>query len=752
MSGTVIQGPTFRVTPQDGSVPPFGIVLETTDYDVLFEVTPIVGALAQLQPRGDEQRIGVRVDVVGIAAETVGFLADELFSWSCERGLTEQGHWSVSFQGRTVNELGQVMEPRFPDPLSYGGVPPGLGTVGLVLYMEPSSRRPFEIQVIGEGRAMSAGRTPGLGDRIDVSGDGHEGFWRSQPIEYTREALHGLTHDEIVREMALAAGVPEGRIALGGHGSPRLNGVTVACASWWPVAASCMASIGRALGWSKEAEPRLITRPLCDTEGPVAWTITTDDIYDGGTLRFDIPEDPATCFVITGSVVADPAADGDGNVTKTFTTRTFETDFVIPSASFRQTSVGPEEPLIELNVLGPTPGETLTEEITKSETTNAAGCLVVSSTVTSRFFAPEVARYDQLTLVEGELETFGSVFIYDEGASAGDTAAAFRWDHHRFTEVAISETRPIYGSDGFLEEKVTKAAAFYAREKATHQETAPDTTIVNRGARMGDGRGVETKWGELYYNGLADPDADVPLHRGSQGPGVSGQVFHAGHWLTVTTETPTQLLPIPSFTGLPTGVKTSEGTVAKGFGPTGSGVYIMADGSTRSAGELEPGRVIGTKENAWGAVGDAGHTEEEGGLDFFGKRLPRKTTEKDGYLPAVDFCDAASSSKKRKQEVRGTCCRNESRLPPKTAVTSNQWIESAEEAEFLACLLAKLAHAPTFTYTGPPNAALEEGDAILFDLGVIGPAYDGLRGWVEMVSLSGEERAITMTVRGRLAP
>lgn len=742
----------MRVIPQDPDPSTFFELATVTDEGGAFNLTviPVEGALEQMLPSSSalvEQRPGVALSMTGLDTVPRLFDGQDLTQWSVT-DTAEGTAWQLSAPSARVDAMDRRQLSRIPDPLSFGGPPPGMGEVRVGLFYLAENFATFEIPLLTGGKSRTASRAITLqGDTMELSGDGPEGFWQESNASLQIDPCHGLTAGQVCKAYALAGGVPEERIAFGSFGPQLFNEVSLSCAPWWGPMRECARAHGQEIVFDRQSPPNLVARPVFDTESPPAWTFADADLLGEG-INIEMPETPPTCVVVTGSRQVCDGQEGEPGATRTEiqVTSTFTPDFAPPSAYFRQTITGGLQTEDVPGQPAPSP-LVLTERVTRTTVADiATGCVILRKTTKEEWFAPEVPKFN--VVPSGTVSWIPGPWVYDPEAAPQDKTKVYLWVQHRFVETSSSEEVPIYDANGYKIRTETRTSGWYARKRPVIQNDSEGSFVVFiAGSRLADGTGVVDA-GELYFSGLADPPSELPAFRPEDAaPGLSqADRVVSGYWLTFTADDVTLTEGEP-----PPGTKDRAVRAVESFAPEGTGIREYADGAQGDE-ETEPGRVVDVTTTEWSAQGTGGLIETKAGTDSLG--LPKKTIQvvKDGSLPSADQCSAKNSARRNTQDARATFCASELSEVPKTMRVSSPWIEDDEQAEAFARQVMKRERAPRVSFSILPVGALRALDPIEIDLRWYGDTYAGMRVAVSSVSTSGQGSTIRTAVSGLLKP
>lgn len=717
------------------SIPGLGPGVQLHPLDVSLSVSPpaspvglagiieISDVADQLNPVGAAATV---VQVVDITAETFipGRGDVTIDTWA---GPVEVEH---SADGATWRVSVPAVTEEFPHgPMlwetDYGGCPvPGNSPFGLDVnyYIEGV---PVPYRVLGDG-AVSDSSERTIDDRgrhiLEITGLGFEGRFDGKRVTFKLEANHGLTQGEMIRGLALEAGVPEIEIDVDSElGSPRDNPLDVIDEEWLPVAREIAESAGAWFGTSHNSR-QFTTRPRAPTSEPEI-IFTGREFLQRSGFGSNAVGEQLTSIVVEGSHV-EPSDDGTGAITTVRKLQSFA-NFRVPNAEFSQSTI--DGALLVTTPAGPLASKfQLVSEIEIRET-KEAGCLIFKETITRGFFAPKAARY-RLDVAGGHA-TYFNVYIYDAGAVADDATEAFSWQRFRFIETSRVTEVPVYDDDDREISRGIFHNLFLNRREAIKDRLLTSSTWESEPFRLvqvtGPGVGV-TGLAERYYDGPlfgAGRPTDSP--NGSFPSELFPGPIHA--WAKVEDST----VSINNDN-----MKTAQSKAVEEFVvPTGD--LFLFQGPVEEGRLAEEIGLVTSSENEsfYPNPGDETHTSVKVVSNKDGKVSTEIDDLIDNYLPAATRCAAniIALNETRTFEVTvfkdpGPC------LPSDGFPISNAFIEDEDEADSFGRLLLRESGTKTVRFAVVVNAALYYLMAVRFQgliadlVGITGS------GWIERVN------------------
>jgi hypothetical protein len=292
--------------------------------------------------------------------------------------------------------------------------------------------------------------------------------WDRRPITYVLPPGHGRTRLQVVREMAIKAGVPPSQISLAGPSQRMRRGVQVVDGQLWGVPADLMHADGYVLDVDRRG--RLVNRPRVRTSGRVDMVLRETDLLSASA---DATTDGPTRITLTSTIQTPSDERACGLDSKVRVVESFGV-YAPPVAVQRQAING------VLSAYAATPSPPSERVITRTTLTQLYDCdTLIGSEVYEEGWHNLIAwRY--------ELETDGTIrgynpaaYLFDSGVADDDTQA-YRLAVWRFGGVSrVVVAREFDGRD-FLVRIVTRKYGSVLRRAAVKDRTLTSVAWADR--------------------------------------------------------------------------------------------------------------------------------------------------------------------------------------------------------------------------------------------------------------------------------
>ncbi|NNL47494.1 MAG: hypothetical protein HKO76_03925, partial [Acidimicrobiia bacterium] len=322
------------------------------DVDVLTELTGQYDPTApgSVVPIGNNGAIGVPVQsiVLKTEIEDIGTLRqDDLIAWSIQRTLTDGTAWSLTLPAdkpdNTIRgyETADYIPPTNPaagkllHELDWLAPPPALKNVDFVPAYLLDDNNEVDIRLLTDGISSDSNRSiDPTGHIMTINGLGPEGRYDRAIVCYLLPAGHGLTHGEIIEDLALLAGVPASKIAIGAQdGEPLIKPIEIINEIWWDVAIEIADGANLIPYFDEFGVLRLRGYPPYEGAS-TQFNFTRANVSAGAKLEVQLNADVPTCVRVTATQLV-PPEDPCDVVTKVTLTETLQ-PFSIPVATHRQ--------------------------------------------------------------------------------------------------------------------------------------------------------------------------------------------------------------------------------------------------------------------------------------------------------------------------------------------------------------------------------------------------------------------------------
>jgi hypothetical protein len=391
---------------------------------------------------------------------------------------------------RTAEPLGS--------PRTWLGVPGGAQDVELeVAFLRPGEGRVSEV-VLARGRMDNTSSSiDAEADVRSFTGGGASASWVDQPVELILPAGHRLQSSQVVRRLAIAAGVPTSRLRL--TGGRRLRGrIEIAGQTFWEAANQVLEPELRRLRVTRDGALEAVALA---GETRVSGVITENDVpRELGSRGDDAANDGPTELTLTAS--SQLTSEDCQTVTSTQVTRTFSTT-PWRRAAAKQLADGtltaaglPTAPLPPLSGLYP-------QSIVIVTRVHRCGTLVSQRETIAEPFAPRVWRYSLDNTTDGAIIGYrAGSYLYDAGAAQDDSAEAYLWPAERMT--VVSDTMEVHRYD--------EGRRLVEVETRRHRWELPEVPVKRRGGVPGGASPASTPWDEVpYASGLRVTGGGVGL-------------------------------------------------------------------------------------------------------------------------------------------------------------------------------------------------------------------------------------------------
>ena len=714
---------SIAIDPRPSSVAVLDVTVQAqsgSPGDILATMTPVAGLSAQLNPAGNTQRLFGRVTITGIPLNSplVLLQGDMADGWEIEEVINEGFAWKISVPGHSGNWV--------PSPLlweiNWGGPPPGDSPVMFELvYLAGSSLTEAPYVLMTGGRSHASTREISrAGHFMEISGIGPEGCFNEVQVDYQLDPSHGKTQGEMIRELALLAGIPEASIGVGQSlGSPRQKALDVVCEEFKSIVEEIAASCNHWVDFDRNGIFR--SWPFIPSAGPV-FTLTHDHVIAvDGEIVISSTSDVPDCLVVSG-VAPELPDDGEGTVTKVTTIERWA-NYAVESAYSHQQLSGA---ITTISGGGPLPSKFIVVERITTIERLVDGCVHSDEVITEQYFAPRAWRYQLDTA--GAISSYQGplgVFFYEEGVTKDDQINGFAWQTKRLTvvsrvqnfytylpeltstEVNAGVTRPV----GALSQVDTKMSAWKVVREAIKERIATSTTWESQNYRsnlksLGDGTVVTGN--EEFFDG--------PLDTLETYAGPSGSASISSQYAESSVRT---IENTDEF------YKTSEVLEARTIGALPGGFYLLSGGEEIDR-VAENGIINETERTTYEAIGENSHRRiisrhgrASGAAfgDHEGRLEETEITEpEDSYLPASDVCSRENLERSSGRPFEVEVCDVGSPRCPKWDSVSNDFIETEDEAVAFGERVLRQETATTVVVSIAANAALRRGDPIRVSL------------------------------------
>lgn len=625
----------------------------------------IAGALFPARA-GRRQVCGLEVTVGGSTLDP-GLVLDE---WRVTISLDALDSWEIAVPH--VADLPTLVESPLGNPVLIGAPPPGLAAVDIDgVYL--ASDGVHRVRLVTNGVAAAFTRSGGL-DRISglSAGGRHDGRLASLALP----PGHGLRRGEVVRRLAVAAGVST-PTALE-PGARMAKEVQVTESPWLEAARELMRVEGRALTWDEAGalvNPAVRSRALAERRV----VITDRDVLDESVSLSGDNSGP-TRITLVGTRQLEREDCGRRTVERII--ETFGTTYPL-SAAFVQNAAGV---LTSIAVTPPplTSGLLIQSRVVVREEWE---CDTLISTVTETYgwFWPLSWRYQ--VDADGVIDTYANnVYIEEPGAVADDSSHARAWPAQRFTLIRRDTEIHEYDGRGFNTRSTLTAEGWkYVRAAVKVQsgtpvawQTRPFETDVNL---LASGEGIVGTQEYFLGNGPTGFDPGGVFVPGSgrrlERSTTDRDVTDDGFLLSETTATES--------------VFVRKGNAA------------LYQGGEEGAEDQESFQDDGLSIATYQEVDTGAHRIITIDVDRDGA-VTLQTEDAEGYLPTVErqediepdpdlFGEGAAASRAEAQSIECELSSPalESARPRRDLSTSDPWIEDEDECRSLiSAMLSEL--------------------------------------------------------------
>ena len=440
------------------------------------DVAALAGAADQLDPtRGPG--IVTQVLEIGLSGTSAGVPfeltdhEDTADGIEVDRGLTDKTTWSL----KAAASSGRWIPWALGYEVAFGGAPPpGLARINVAANYGRGVGA-FTVPLVTGGLATSSSR--GLsrsGHGISLSGFGPEARYDRKRVTLQLPPNHGLTHGAIARLLATEAGVPGASNQIDGSiGFALTRALDMVEEELWTALEDVLLGCGYVPRFDESGALVAVQR------APVAISRPDVVIVAGRLLGEEIESalvegnaEVVTCVRVEGVRPVIPENQADGTTTEVQVVRNYQLGFLPRGAYFSQTTsaltplspnydgegIGNTNAFLEPTdpITGVSSGRVLKDMVIIIKT-KSGGCLLTEETLTCGWKAPEAGRYSFVGDVDGTTEGVSGVYIYEAGATFGDSSAAYRLPWEVFT--LLSRELKVYeyggGSDGHEQSRVT---------------------------------------------------------------------------------------------------------------------------------------------------------------------------------------------------------------------------------------------------------------------------------------------------------
>ncbi len=723
---------TFDTSPGADAVLGADVAISpATPSPLLLDIDMLAEVGQQYQPRGQVvQRPYVRVVIDEFTPLSAINMNDMVGPFSIERTLKEGTQWNLSVaigaeQPGTLSLAGNTPANKMPVELAMKAPPPALAKVHVYGGYWLTDGTAFEQLLMSDGIAASSNRKYNPeGHFMEINGLGPEGRWDRALASLNLDPDHDLSHGDLIELLGLYVGIPAADLAVSGAGAPRKKAVGICRENWWSVAHEIAEAAVLVPYWDRDGILTMSSLFGDQSGASPEFVFTSLDILADVGLDIQSEADVPTCVVVQGT---QPAGGGfDGILTKATFVETFN-NYAIPRASHNQSSSGA---VSTTGVNSPSPRFQLVSRVsTIDEIKN--GCLVVRNSFVEGYYNPQVWKFKQDAA--GAIDTgagisnVGELFLEDseDGLTAPvafDSTPLRRWLNYKWTELSgerlsfprWTEDSGIYdigsGPVGYKEAELSAKRGWKITEESLQTRSAPNTdtwevTVYENGQRiLGDGRGVVSA-GENYCKGPSFLSNSLNYALTGVVPPKSFWIPDAGEGGNFTFVDVSVKRFIVDACGFILRESSYESFASEkpGVSP-GSTQYRFKDGAV-SLIDQKGRRWKGT-ETDYVAIGEASRrlisTKYEDG-----QVQEIVVTDEDGYLPAAEACGLDQEDEV--QDIEAKICSLEDAHEPYEEVTSNDFVESIEEARALGAALLRDAQAVAISFSLSAVWALEPG-------------------------------------------
>lgn len=632
---------------------------------------------------------------------------------SVEDSLESGAAWSITVPASTDSWARGVLGYE----VDWGGPPPGPVPVQVDVIYRSTLGVDAPIRVLRDGITRQSkrrlpSRKSGNSHSLELAGLGPEGRWDNEVVTYQLDPNHGKTHGQMIRELALLAGIPASLIEVGASfGSARHRALDVTADDWRSVADEIAQAAAHRLCW---LDGKLTVIPISTTADP-EWVFTPDQICAEVDVEVNADANKPLCIKVSGEEPKEP--DGDGNVRDIEVIATYEENFSVPRATFRVTC--PVGAKVVTALTGGTmtfsegPLGTMTSLVI-SETFRVGGCVVKERVRTFGYHNPEVWRYQQDTTGAPKVTyaynpLAGGVYLFDDAETDGAVGRAFEWAV--FSQISESVTEYVFTANELTQKREYDHGWYSIKEAVTDADG-----VFLLDAKIGGGGAGLT--GEFYLGPAIDPytgevwstlaytwsNASTPYLVGSSTHGTSGRwtnLVNSGGYLRQENSFSWK----PSRLG--TGYIYSDGYNGERYETYGEFAHLESRVVTHSARGDKYSRITVDVDEAGVAK-----AKVEKGI---------------GYLPAATRCDPADNARSSGRQWCLMVCATGVYATGRQQEVSNDFIEVEAEGAALATSMLRDIHAAEVPFKVPANAVVRKGMPVALVYPEAGIIH---RGWI----------------------
>ena len=698
---------------------------------LLFDVTQVVGAFAQLWPFRNPTVTQTVWPVVTMSIRGTDFesFPSDLVG-DIEISLQPEGtSWSLVLRQQAEgSDRTTWLRPSTLWEVDWGTVAPAISDIKFELRYRTSALAELAYPIMAKGLTRK-NSTDVFASTIEISGAGAEARYDTLKASLALEAGHGLSVGEIADLLFADAGIPAG---FGKVGEALQNPVDISCERAWRAAEEMFNPWNFQLAIDETGAPALF--PKAPVTGSPRFTLNEHDLTTLGAFDIDISADVPTCITVEGGEVVSDSETGA--VTRIEVQLIFD-DFAVQRARFLQAS----GTFVSSGFSSFPPVQRQLKRRITTYITEIAGCETRREIIEEEYTLIEVARY-QISAATPDL-TFilKDCWVFPADAIDGDSNAGFLFSEEHFGVVrntVIETSRDEIGR----ELTVTKTVGgWFAPRTAIKDRTDAsfpweDENHLNNtllfGSKEGQAASSNAHDGENYHRGASS----FELLSSHGLPGVDGfgsGAFSVPGFLTLEVEG-IDFVPVIEQGVEGGGFKTRDFRDVTRFDRFPGNLFLFGDGTESRDNDEQQHLLAPIDETTYSAQGLLSHSSTDtrykldGTID--GEQVV--TLGLGGSLPAVNVCDPKTNE--RNVPLRVTICLK----PDETVFITNEtdairvdWLETIESIQSFILRLFREETAIVATGTVPANASLRPLMEGVFDFARRG--YDERICWVETV-------------------
>ena len=707
-------------------------VTESGDTGLAVDVDLDATILDAARPRSaaDTQVVGFRVYIDGVLQDMSKFTGGINVSIPADGSFAQ---WSLSCAAD---------DSPFGSPLAYAGPPPGKKNV-TIKGVHKTSTGLHEFPLVTNGISDNCQLISNeSGHLLVLNGAGPGARYDRKKISYSLKPGHGLARGEVVRRLAVEAGVPDFLwSAPWGNESnvqidldePMYKEVQAVNEDFLTLAKGIAWPMLRVPHWTRSGQLGLgyqyhtsYTGAVGDS--PPVIVVTEADILLADGVTMTSVSDVPTTVTFTGT--EQMVREEEGRRTEVVTVESYA--YYSPAVASHIQGLGGA-----LSASGRTarPAELMLVSRVITETEYEGDTIHSERTRTWGWYKPIAARYGLANDPDSTITSYVSgVYLYDASATADDGNQAYAWPTEQFVLLSDEIITRVYDERGYETTTIQEARGWKHIVTAVKNRTGAniswDTTdyILNL-LVLASGEGSAFPFREVYSGDIPSFGYDESTSYGN------GSTEGAPYLEKRTTTRDVDEL----------GRVQREETTVRGWGILGGSRYLYHGGDE---GEFPGKEVVFDKERrvtTYIEHEEGNHTEVVQVFDASGRLVEQIRTAKEGNLPAANLDldispdeDVYDTAEQR--ERARFASRFESR-PIKVTVSSpallatkevheviesNEWAESVGHLEKLAFHRIMDASAAEVSFSTPCNFLFPEGPRIHLRVRPLGIDHDAV--------------------------